>query len=472
MKSESVGSIEVYAVPDFPHGVDARRGKANEQRPDPTQTEGANQTEEQVLQAELAHLKEKRRLRALRKEIDDLRSRLAEDDKLGIQQSLSRKRDENDGDGVANTDPVEVKRRKVEESKPQIPEPKMYTGRKLHGLIIFIRSCLSYFDAQPTLYPDDISKIQLAEKYLRDDAKDAWHRLKRASGTDNYDWDRFKVFLLNELMPPDLRAANASRPYPSTKEKKGQPVNGFLLYLDELEIQLEYEKAQQKKGQSVRRFVSYLDELEVRLEPYTEKQRCGHLLHGLRPPLAKAILEHESSFESRAELVDAASEIEELQANERRPGKKNNGQAEKIPGPKFKEEVARRDTHRRPHNTAPGPRDRGEILTTPSPAKCSHCRRTNHATADCRRNNTAPGPERPGTGRRAENSTPLLPGRCSHCHKTNHATAECRRKPAYPKKSSAPNGNGEGVDEGPPDQPRNTRHHVATVLHRRDERTP
>src|SRR5437773_2834650 len=103
--------------------------------------------------------------------------------------------------------------------------------------------------------------------------------MKDAGETDNYTWEQFKEFLLNDLSPPIIRQTDASRRYKTVR---------------------------QRADQSVKELVAYIDELETQLDLLPERYRCESLLHALRPEIGDKLLESVNIPTNRNELINAA----------------------------------------------------------------------------------------------------------------------------------------------------------------------
>jgi len=184
-----------------------------------------------------------------------------------------------------------IKRRKNNESKLRVTDPKPYSGKTHRELIEFLRGCEQLYDTRPHLYNQDSDRVLYARGLLRGDPQDAWYR-REEMGKDrkHTTWAQFKDFLLDELKPAALRASDVTR---------------------------KWKFARQNKDQSVSRFVAFMDELEGQMEPFTDAQRRNQLFHSLRPEISDALAERLVAPETRAELVEFAIKVEETQERRR-----------------------------------------------------------------------------------------------------------------------------------------------------------
>ncbi|KAI9676689.1 MAG: hypothetical protein M1829_003008 [Trizodia sp. TS-e1964] len=96
------------------------------------------------------------------------------------------------------------------------------------------------------------------------------------------------------------------------RAQEAQPGNiNHPLANRELDKIQQYLDAKQKKGQTIQQFLAYLDQLESELvHPYPDTVRLGHLLAKLLPEIRKNIMMLGTLPESRTELITVALRIE------------------------------------------------------------------------------------------------------------------------------------------------------------------
>jgi len=74
---------------------------------------------------------------------------------------------------------------------------------------------------------------------------------------------------------------------------------------------LKYDQAYQKPGQRVRDFINYLDELELEAEfEYTNKQRLQHLQAKLTPSLCMTLNNYQQTLTTCQGLINLAIQFE------------------------------------------------------------------------------------------------------------------------------------------------------------------
>jgi hypothetical protein len=173
-----------------------------------------------------------------------------------------------------------------------------------------------------------------------------------------------------------------------------------------INVAVAYDKAQQERGQSVQSFATYLDQLEVDLPPKSEDNRCLELLAKLRPELQRAITNYQDIPNTRAALIVLAARLEENQRQARGAG---------HGAPNHRNEDHRPVFRQTPHG---GSRDRGHLplrghpRDNPQPRAsnrprlsneeydrrrkgnlCFNCGQAGHAAAACPRQATGPNNE-------------------------------------------------------------------------------
>ena len=183
-------------------------------------------------------------------------------------------------------DDIIVRRKILEESKLRVPEVKSYSGGSFLELQTFERSCEHVFDVRPTTYRKDVDRVLFGRGGLEGIPMTTWYRREDKLGRLDITWNGFKTFLLDDLLPPEIRLRDVHRKH---KEVRQQP------------------------GQSVHSLVRYIEELEAQMVELPEELQMTTILHALHPSIEIAISSRLESPKTKKELIQLALKVEATQ---------------------------------------------------------------------------------------------------------------------------------------------------------------
>lgn len=252
--------------------------------------------------------------------------------------------------------------------RPRPRDPKEYSGQSLKAANQFISQLQTCFFLDPEGFRDDATKVVYASSFLSGDASATWHA--------NYGANKGKTMLFSEFEA-------------FVRDRVADPVNRSF------DVGAEYERAKQKDNETVARFAESLTVLENQFdEPYTPTQRMRHLLHKLRPDIAKQITLRGDMPPSVEALVSLAERIENALGGDRSARVQQHlSQGHRLPQKKRRTEEPEQHTRRdRDDRRAPsGP----SLVRRPAeskaiPIQCYECGELGHKRPDCPRTRRAP----------------------------------------------------------------------------------
>jgi hypothetical protein len=366
--------------------------------------------EEAELRARLARAEQLRRVALLRRDVE------AAENRVNLVHDAAQDSDGNPSDSRRHARAsseedvnVEPKRTRGNDAGRVVKDPPEYTGRNQRQYHEFIRACELVFRIRPSQYDDDSTKINHALQYIKGTPADSWEREETRRGQNAASWSEFKDFLRDQQLDPVNRG---------------------------ISVALAYNRAQQEKGQTVQSFATYLDQLEADLPPKSEENRRLDLLVKLRPELQRAITNYQDIPDSRAALIVLATRLEENQRqahgishglqggrnDEHRPGPRltPQGRVTDYGGPRERTSMPYRGTPResRPQKTYTRPRLSNEEYDRRRKGNlCFSCGQTGHAAAACPKQATGPNNEPTRGGPSLSNLTSETPKAISfeHC---------------------------------------------------------
>lgn len=227
-----------------------------------------------------------------------------------------------------------------------------YYGKTLEEHRVWVRSAKSSFEWAPYSFPSERDRINHAEMSLRGKARDHWFIQLSAPGGYDYTWDEFTEFLKNLISDPLNR---------------------------ELDVVQRYTDAKQRAGQKVKEFELYLADLESRMETMTPKMLRDNLLTRLRPDVRQKLTAMATVPETRAALVAVASRIEGSATQHTRgnDSERREGRDKRRPDERRHLDKPAVPYVRRPALPArPSHTDSGEVI-------CYNCGVAGHISRDC-----------------------------------------------------------------------------------------
>ena len=175
----------------------------------------------------------------------------------------------------------------MQESKLAVPFVKLYLGQNYTQYQNYIRVCKHVFNTRPTTYRKDADRVLYGIGALEGTPSSSWYRHEEKNGRLTISWDEFKKFLLDDLLPPEIRLRDVHKKYRKAKQRITQTVHGLIRYLEELEAQM---------------------------MPVPEDLQMSTILGALHPWIEVAISSRLESPKNKAELIQLALKIESTSA--------------------------------------------------------------------------------------------------------------------------------------------------------------
>lgn len=122
-----------------------------------------------------------------------------------------------------------------QESRLAVPVAKTYSGLNYAHYQSLIRSCGHLFCTRPITYRRDVHKILYGIGLLEGSPSTSWYRYEERFGRLDMSCDAFKIFLLDDLCPPEIRLQEAQKKYREAKQRTGQTVHALVRYLEDFE---------------------------------------------------------------------------------------------------------------------------------------------------------------------------------------------------------------------------------------------
>jgi hypothetical protein len=123
---------------------------------------------------------------------------------------------------------------------PKIKELPPYKGKGIAEAQAFIQQAERRFRQDKGRdYPEDTDKILFCVSAFETGAERRWSSYEETrGGLDNITWEDFKQFLEGTIGDPTGLLLHASDKYTFARQKEGQPIDDFVVYLESLERQL------------------------------------------------------------------------------------------------------------------------------------------------------------------------------------------------------------------------------------------
>ena len=189
---------------------------------------------------------------------------------------------------LTSSDKLHLSQKHFRESEQAKDTPKIekYEGKTWRQYYTFVDSCITAFCYKPILAFTKKDKILFAITRMDRKIMKLWNCYEKNHDIHTLKWNNFTIFLKDTLETP--------------------------IHCNQT-IATCYKEARQKPGQAVTDFVLYLDRLKDELSPYNDKACLQHLKTKLQPKITNKMIAWPNPPKTCQEAIDLAIWLEQVE---------------------------------------------------------------------------------------------------------------------------------------------------------------